>query len=715
MEGERIKKMQNRIVRKNQRSSDGQSCNDPSPFSQPPKDQQSHGLVQDKFICGVCRLSYHNLWAFLRHKLKHITLNAPLIPCHLCETSFKSEKLAVIHYECFHNVRLENGKISPVVGHAGSLSSENVQQTALKSVEETDKNISRSMKRKRKRKAKLSVKQDSKLICHDTLESAQHIGVTCVNKNTSSDGQSQPSETVSERQNVKKNGESWSLNECQNGNSNCFKATANAPQTKALRIEGSPVMRETHVSNTVNVPPQSSNCSSNARKSDLAKKQISLSAASLAKIQKLASIVSARSVSKETARKIFILCKPDKPGMPLLRTKSIARALIKDQVSSKTKNMASTCLSKSYLEGSRDVPPKMQDLSDGNLVDVNKFDRDFLFQLVMRESAGKKLRYMREVYKCLYCETFEKCCLDLLITHMKDFHKREVLDKCPSEMVTSAKVAESAGMVSSEVVSFQEYKTKLFEQKTQDEERKLRLQKEKGLPKHLTGLPCKYCSKRLTTATKLQAHMDRHLNVKRFLCEECGRSFRSWHLLRKHKKDHLNASYGKIKCAFCSFQSGDASAVNNHYRIHPKKLNLCHICGNMYSSLRKHIKVHSLERPYPCPHKGCTYRFTSEIPCKIHYQVHTAHGQRFSCSKCESQFSRKHHLLRHLTKVHRESIDIQETLCSSQISDPLQPSSSGLIATDDVHEFDQSAESTEMEEFSLTVGQDSTHISQSLQ
>lgn len=330
-------------------------------------------------------------------------------------------------------------------------------------------------------------------------------------------------------------------------------------------------------------------------------------------------------------------------------------------------------------------------------VDVTKYEKDFLFQVGMKESSGKNIRYLREVYICLYCEAFEKYCLDRLIVHMMDSHQSEIMDRCSSEKMKSVRIKTISGVTEPGITSFQEYRSKLLEQKIKDKERRSRRVREKTLTTGgaVIGLPCLYCSKQFATHSKLQAHTDKHLNVKRFLCEECGRSFRSWHLLWSHKKDHLNASYGKIKCSLCSFQSGDTQALNKHYRIHPKQSHLCHICGNMYSSLRKHVKVHSLDRPYPCPFKGCTFRFTSEVPCKIHYQAHTTQGQRFACSKCNNRFPRKHHLLRHQVKVHGDSIEAQENNCNA-FAESL---SNSLVETFHVNQVEEAAAKAVIEEF----------------
>lgn len=58
-----------------------------------------------------------------------------------------------------------------------------------------------------------------------------------------------------------------------------------------------------------------------------------------------------------------------------------------------------------------------------------------------------------------------------------------------------------------------------------------------------------------------------------------------------------------------------------------KRKYVCDTCQKRFlrpSSLKAHLVVHTGDRPYACPHAGCTKRFTSKSNMKRHHQTHGA-------------------------------------------------------------------------------------------
>lgn len=75
----------------------------------------------------------------------------------------------------------------------------------------------------------------------------------------------------------------------------------------------------------------------------------------------------------------------------------------------------------------------------------------------------------------------------------------------------------------------------------------------------------------------------------------------------------------------------------------------CTQCDKVFThrgDLNKHLRTHSGERPYECPHPNCTKRFAHSSNLRRHTVVHSG-DKPFNCDKCGRNFNRKDKLQLH--------------------------------------------------------------------
>uniref|UniRef100_UPI0037E73F15 uncharacterized protein n=1 Tax=Semicossyphus pulcher TaxID=241346 RepID=UPI0037E73F15 len=145
-----------------------------------------------------------------------------------------------------------------------------------------------------------------------------------------------------------------------------------------------------------------------------------------------------------------------------------------------------------------------------------------------------------------------------------------------------------------------------------------------------------------------------HFNAQRdkefFKCDTCGRTFNNKSGLRKHLNVHTGEK--PCLCKTCGKVFSSMSALKNHTRIHTgEKPYSCNTCGKDFrfsSVLRIHMRTHTGEKPFLC--KICGKRFIEKSKLKSHIGIHT--GDRPHCCKtCGQDFSSSSDLRVH-TRTH---------------------------------------------------------------
>ena len=149
---------------------------------------------------------------------------------------------------------------------------------------------------------------------------------------------------------------------------------------------------------------------------------------------------------------------------------------------------------------------------------------------------------------------------------------------------------------------------------------------------------CPECPRRFQSLPSLSQHKTTHLG-RRFKCEACDIPFLSKRYLRQHVANKHSGGGGG---------GGRESEAAN-----PGGRHECHVCGKILSrkyELQCHLRTHTLEKPYSCP--SCTFMCRNRSTLANHTRyVHSASAKseaKFVCEFCERRFLQNADLRKHL-------------------------------------------------------------------
>ncbi|RZF44465.1 hypothetical protein LSTR_LSTR002238 [Laodelphax striatellus] len=175
---------------------------------------------------------------------------------------------------------------------------------------------------------------------------------------------------------------------------------------------------------------------------------------------------------------------------------------------------------------------------------------------------------------------------------------------------------------------------------------------------------CDTCGKGFKTRKQMRNHKVIHKSnseqenaegdaskTSKFSCTVCGRQMKDSRNLRLHM-DNVHHKMRRFSCSFCSYTTYSRGSLLIHQRTHtgekPFKCDACDYASKDHNSLRRHKMQHSGNKAYNCPH--CSYACIQSSTYKAHLK--SKHpgldtGLMFSCAVCPFRTVNKANLLSH--------------------------------------------------------------------
>ncbi|CAL8130024.1 unnamed protein product [Orchesella dallaii] len=211
-----------------------------------------------------------------------------------------------------------------------------------------------------------------------------------------------------------------------------------------------------------------------------------------------------------------------------------------------------------------------------------------------------------DISRCDHCPAFF-CKPIFLFHHKKKFHHNDIINAC----VDCGRTYSTPGALRTHRLGVHKKKEADFPISCDIPGCERRFEGEIDLGWHklniheynrtATSLVCHECGKKCSTKAALTQHIrglhstvkfTRKTNPKRFVCEECGKGFRSPVVLETHQLSHSGPASWKNDCLFCGKKCTTKQLLMDHIRMHTnEKPYGCEYCGEEYAhghNLRNH-------------------------------------------------------------------------------------------------------------------------------
>uniref|UniRef100_A0A8C5LA93 Zinc finger protein 142 n=1 Tax=Jaculus jaculus TaxID=51337 RepID=A0A8C5LA93_JACJA len=168
---------------------------------------------------------------------------------------------------------------------------------------------------------------------------------------------------------------------------------------------------------------------------------------------------------------------------------------------------------------------------------------------------------------------------------------------------------------------------------------------------------CHLCSYACADPSRLKYHMRIHKEERKYLCPECGYKCKWVNQLKYHMTKHTGLKpYQCPECEYCTNRA-DALRVHRETRHREARAFMCEQCGKAFKTrflLRTHLRKHSEAKPYVC--NVCHRAFRWAAGLRHHALTHTDRHP-FFCRLCSYKAKQKFQVVKHVRRHHPDQTD----------------------------------------------------------
>ncbi|XP_021099921.1 zinc finger protein 142 isoform X2 [Heterocephalus glaber] len=173
---------------------------------------------------------------------------------------------------------------------------------------------------------------------------------------------------------------------------------------------------------------------------------------------------------------------------------------------------------------------------------------------------------------------------------------------------------------------------------------------------------CHLCPYACADPSRLKYHMRIHKEERKYLCPECGYKCKWVNQLKYHMTKHTGLKpYQCPECEYCTNRA-DALRVHRETRHREARAFMCEQCGKAFKTrflLRTHLRKHSEAKPYVC--NVCHRAFRWAAGLRHHALTHTDHHP-FFCRLCSYKAKQKFQVVKHVRRHHPDQADPHQSV-----------------------------------------------------
>ncbi|XP_049585009.1 zinc finger protein 142 [Syngnathus scovelli] len=163
---------------------------------------------------------------------------------------------------------------------------------------------------------------------------------------------------------------------------------------------------------------------------------------------------------------------------------------------------------------------------------------------------------------------------------------------------------------------------------------------------------CEHCGYACVDPSRLKLHMRVHRDEKKYLCPECGYKCKWATQLKYHMTKHTGEK--PHACDQCDYRSNRADALRTHRttRHCDVRAYVCEECGKAFKTgfiLKTHQRQHGDRQPYTCG--VCHKAFRWPAGLRHHFLTH-AELLPFGCRHCSYRAKQRFQVVKHLQTHH---------------------------------------------------------------